>query len=74
MSPTAQVATASGLGATVGAFAGFLLALAGSAIAGAGPMTRGRTTAVVLGVAAGAVAGAALAGGMQEKKELPQGA
>lgn len=71
MTPAAQVATASGLGAAVGAFAGFVLALAGSAVAGAGPMTRGRTTAVALGLAAGAVAGAALGGAMQEKKELP---
>jgi hypothetical protein len=70
MSPTAQVATSSALGAAVGAFAGFLLALAGSAVAGAGPMTRGRTTAMALGIAAGAVGGAALAGGLQEKKEL----
>ena len=70
MSPTAQVATASALGAAVGAFGGFLLALVGSAIAGAGPMTRGRTTAVALGLAAGAVGGAAIGGAMQEKKEL----
>lgn len=70
MSPTAQVATSSGLGAAVGGFVGFLLALAGSAVAGAGPMTRGRTTAISLGIAAGAVAGAALGGAMQEKKEL----
>jgi len=70
MSPQAQVATSSALGAAVGGFAGFLLGLAGSAVAGAGPQTRGRSTAVALGIAAGAVAGAAIAGGMQEKKEL----
>jgi hypothetical protein len=70
MSPTAQVATSAALGAAVGAFTGFLVALAGSAVAGAGPMTRGRTTAQALGIGVGATAGAALAGGLQEKKEL----
>lgn len=70
MTPTAQLATASGFGAAVGGFVGFLAALAGSAVAGAGPMTRGRTTAVALGIGVGAAAGAALAAGLQEKKEL----
>ena len=74
MSPTAQLAVSSGFGAAVGGLLGFLVALAGSAVAGAGPMTRGRTTAVALGIGAGAAAGAALAAGLQEKRELSAGA
>lgn len=74
MTPTAQLAVSSGFGAAVGGLLGFLVALGGSAVAGAGPMTRGRSTAMLLGVAAGATAGAALAAGLQERKELPAAA
>lgn len=71
MSPAGNVAAASGLGAAVGGFAGFLLAFAGSKITGASP--KHASVAALLGMAAGAVVGAASVGAYEEKRVIGSG-
>lgn len=66
MSPAGNVAVASGFGAAVGGLVGFLAAFAGSKVAGATPKHAG--VAIMLGMAAGAVAGAATGGSLEEKR------
>ena len=71
MSPAGNVAAASGLGAAGGAFAGFMLAFIGSKVAGATPKHSG--VAMLLGMAVGAVAGAASVGAYEEKRVIGSG-
>lgn len=74
MTPTTRVALSGSAGAIFGSIAGGLLALGVAAVSGAGPNTKTREAAVVLGVALGAAAGAAALGAVVEHKELAQGA
>ncbi|MDE2022185.1 MAG: hypothetical protein KGI71_04745 [Patescibacteria group bacterium] len=73
MSPTSRVALSSGFGAALGAFGGFLVSWGLSAAVGAAPQTRTRETTVILGIAAGAVAGAAALSSYTEHKQLAAG-
>ena len=71
MSPTGNVAAASGLGAAGGAFLGFMAAFIGSKVAGATP--KHSKVAMLLGSALGAVVGAASIGAYEEKRVMGAG-